>query len=354
MWGATRGRGERLRVTCIVLACDVELLRTPKWGGGLRGYIFGAISTAHPTHRVRRGDLSLCRAQRVLRLVDTARADDRDVGRLRRPCRSEDPQSGGGNPLRPLFGSTRTIVNLVRRFPEQNLRRKQFEFEDAFRTYIDAEPVLHPRPPGSSPDLPRFQISDGKRSLTVSDSAVGLSLVFESVPPKGMLPPLLAAAERMDKCVHIYGSQEKYFLGLVIETEMVFADSGALYEVYRGVIGRDPVPGMKIFSYSDSVEGDGRAVFLELSHFHRFNINAMVRPDQPLFIDTDFVEPGDAGLKVKIDINTKPSRFLPGNQSFVDIVGRLPTVIESDVGRFLGPDVYRQYSSRLRLKAEVS
>ena len=79
---------------------------------------------------------------------------------------------------------TLSSVTLIRRYPAEDVRRMQFQFEDEFSDLI-GKPAQQLPPFDPSPAHPRFFLSDGKRTLTVSNNSAQLSLDFGKALPPG-------------------------------------------------------------------------------------------------------------------------------------------------------------------------
>jgi len=119
--------------------------------------------------------------------------------------------------LAPITSRTRlSSGTLIRRFPDEDVRRLQFQFEDEFKNLIGGTTQQLPSAPGA----PRFMMIDGKRTLAVSNISAQLNLTFgAALPSKLTLSDVLARpAAEMDRALEkIFPSQKTFYAAIIVE-----------------------------------------------------------------------------------------------------------------------------------------
>lgn len=238
----------------------------------------------------------------------------------------------------------RVDASFVRRFPrDEAVRRKQFEFEDAFKPYIDAPTAPFPgvaAPP--SVDRPLFIMGDGKRVLLVTSATVQLTLDFGQVLPKsGIKSALERAASYMARCQDILPDQGQFYEGLILSVAYACPEDGALLSsIFHRIFGREKPDE---FSTGNAILGFAGEKFNRQIEFQLARqtdvamktVDGQVMPESdPEFSETTWRH----SLIFKYDVNSKPTI---GNQS-----GSLYDEIVPEIGKlirfgseYFGPEI---------------
>lgn len=233
-------------------------------------------------------------------------------------------------------------VQLIRRFSNENIRRKAFEFEDALKGLIDAQPNFLPENPAAGPEAPRFTITDGKRLFVASNVSAQLQLDFGAGVPKGGLVEALAKTCRsLDEAyAKVLEDQVTYYSGLIVllhfETKGP-QDFGPILPIVQQLLR---VPTDDPITAFDGNIGRRRGDINYTIGFSQYavysrRIEGLV-PNQQFFLDGDFDAPDQGGLQLKVDINTKPRRSAPQKSDFEVLRNELTKAFDLDVKPLLG------------------
>jgi hypothetical protein len=202
-------------------------------------------------------------------------------------------------------------ITLVRRYPADDVRRTQFLFEDEFKSLIGGQSTA--LPPVPSPDAPRFMMTDGKRTLVVSNTATQLSLDFgTALPPKLSLKDALSRpANIMDQALgRIFDKQKTYYAAIVVVWSATQMNLTQLSEELVQFTMK-PHFAPKVASYSTTIglEREGTNRTIELSQYKSWTrIPKTIVGGSIVSVDADFEDADDQGFQIKIDVNTKPQR----------------------------------------------
>ena len=233
-------------------------------------------------------------------------------------------------------------VSLVRRYPNEDTRRKQFEFEDEFKSLISgtAQPL---GPANAPPDHPRFMITDGKRTLLVSNVTAQLNLDFGGALPKqaDLAKVLDRPASVMDQAARtIFPHQKTAYSAIVIlwaasKTKDLASISAELApKVFKATL-----PDITSMSATVGLEKGDFTRTIELSQYRRFDRLARVTTifPQAIFVDADFDTPDDEGLQIKLDVNTKPTSMKPTADAFARLIPVVVQSIKTDLVHLIDP-----------------
>lgn len=211
--------------------------------------------------------------------------------------------------MAPKFDRPRYTIELVRRFETRDMRTLAFAFEADFGNYIQQSVQVLPVSGQTPADQPRFVLSDGKRSLNVSNKSINLSLEFKDGLPAGDgLAKLLATpiALMNDTLKHI-DKARKYFNGAVLTVRLptASADSDVAKMLGERLLSGSN-PSLSAVGVTTTNVIDGLNVIQEYSQFKGYRVQILVTSNSMSDIDTDFIDPTDRGLQIKVDVNTKP------------------------------------------------
>ncbi|MCX5571503.1 hypothetical protein [Kaistia nematophila] len=236
------------------------------------------------------------------------------------------PELSGLGPLRLMQ------VQLVRRFPREDIRRSAFEISDGLKPYLDGQ-LNFQDIPGAPPEQPRFVVSAGKRNYLGSDVVAQMTLDFSGgVPDKGILSAIEKAAGVLD-VLHgrVFSKQSQYYCGIILLLTAPLVDLGRnisadLLPIVSKIEGGG-VPTAVDVNLGWSVD-DKFSWTIGLSEYVVFNrqvVGSFV--PQQLHFDPDFEAAVEKGLQLKIDCNSKLQRDL-GASGSNDFRSLLPILTE--------------------------
>jgi hypothetical protein len=229
-------------------------------------------------------------------------------------------------------------IALVRRFPAEDIRRTQFLFEDEFKSLIGGETAAV-NIPSAPPEAPRFMMTDGKRTLVVSNVSAQLSLDFGgTLPPKMTLPSALDRAARTmdDSLERIFAKQKTYYSGIVIVWTATQMDLNSLSEaLVEWTMKSHFAPHLNNFGVTIGVERKGFNRSIEISQYKAFQRLAQSNQTS-IHVDADFEPAQDQGLQIKIDVNTRPQIASPPQKAFVSLIPVITETIRIDLENLVG------------------
>lgn len=225
-------------------------------------------------------------------------------------------------------------VTLLRRYPADDVRRMQFQFEDEFSELIGKQQAQPIGPFDGPPNQPRFVLTDGKRTLAVSNISAQLSLDFgKALPPGQNLSRVLQRpAAIMDAALKkILGHQQKACSAIIV---IWFAADRDLNR-----LGKELATDVLKATFSDPVVWSSVGVGIQSKGFNRTIEVSPVKTFQAaaltgnriLSFDSDFDQPDQSGLQIKLDVNTKPQLDDPQKAAFSSIIPILVQSIETDL-----------------------
>lgn len=200
-------------------------------------------------------------------------------------------------------------IKFVRRFPfDPEIRRKQFEFEDAVKGHFPNPPQVASNQGQLPPDAPRFIFTDGKKVLVVAGTAVQLTLNF----PDG-LPKQNSLKNINNKYSEIFDTsfksilqyQSKFYNGYIITFNKKIPEG--VHTVAR--IVSDQLLSINL----DNIQAANIDIgFTENELTHTFgisgykNITTQLKLGESIFIDPDFDDQNaEIGLQLIVDTNNK-------------------------------------------------
>ena len=244
----------------------------------------------------------------------------------------------------PVLAPRLSSVILIRRFPREDMRRKQFDFEDLFASYIHATSQSLPTSPEAAPAQPRFIISDTKRTLVVSNVTVQLTLDFgASFPAKSTFKSVLSRpAELMDKMAEqLLSHQRRAYSAIVVE--WVCPKKGDLESLSRELAALNLKPQFPdpIAFYTASIGLRSGEFYktVELAVYKRFQTPPPGLGGLHLDLDFDDDPVPEEGLQIKVDANTKPQMDRPPKSAFAALIPVLQSAVEQDLAPLIGSDL---------------
>lgn len=229
-------------------------------------------------------------------------------------------------------------VTLVRRYPNEDVRRTQFQFEDEFKTFIrgQTQPVN-----ALGIEAPKFIMTDGKRTLVVSNISTQLSLDFGGkLPSKSSLKDVLERPTAiMDEVLPgIFSSQKVFYAAIVVVWAATQRDQAKLAEELAEWLLKPTFrPNLVSLSSTVGLERDGANRTIEISSYKSWT---RIGHSQGLpFIDQDYEKADDEGLQIKVDVNTKPQLASPPPNAFASLIPVISETLSVDLTNIIGPSL---------------
>jgi hypothetical protein len=184
-------------------------------------------------------------------------------------------------------------------------------------------------------------MTDGKRSLVVSNVSAQLSLDFgATLPPKLTLSEAIDRAARVmdDSLDRIFVNQKTFFSGIVVVWTATQMDLNTLTEeLVEWTMKTHFAPQLNSYSATIGVERKGINRTIEISQYKSWMRLQRVGPGvSTIHIDSDFDPAEDQGLQIKIDVNTKPQIAAPPRKAFVGLIPAISETINLDLGNLVG------------------
>jgi hypothetical protein len=236
-----------------------------------------------------------------------------------------------------------TSIALVRRYPAEDVRRTQFLFEDEFKELIGGQTAAL-NPSVAVPEAPRFMMTDGKRTLVVSNVTTQLSLDFgASLPPKLTLNDALTRpATFMDDVLgRIFEKQRTFYSAIIVTWSATQKDLFRLSEeLVQWTMKPHFAPQLAGFSATIGLERNKINRTMEISQYKGWQrVASPVIGGQAISVDADFETADDQGLQIKIDVNTKPQIGKPLSKAFVSLIPVISETISIDLPNLIGPQL---------------
>jgi hypothetical protein len=227
------------------------------------------------------------------------------------------------------LGSPTIGVQLVRRFPSYDVRRLQFQFEDHFRAYVNAESVPNPAAANSGlpPDAPRFAMIAGPRSVVVSNNASILGMNFDAgFDRRKLIGAIEKAADFHDGADKFFIDQPRFYKGLVLSAQYMVNEieiAELIKDIAESIFSDKPTC-LNAITANMMADANNIRHLVEVSNINNYSTE-IISLNAPQFVhfDMDFMNPTSKGFQIKIDVSTKPSIEDGGHKSFRDLTGSL-------------------------------
>jgi hypothetical protein len=191
-------------------------------------------------------------------------------------------------------------------------------------------------------------MTDGKRTLTVSEISVQLSLEFSDMPNDGVSNALKKAAARMDALDGLFKEQPRFYVGVVVAADFPMLDRDAATKAaFAEIFKSDNVNLLQSFSATQSFNCRDFTASLETNLFKLFDV--IVEGSQGIHIDPDFASASEEGIQYKLDINTRPLIDQPRAQMFSELVVELPSILTDIAPSAIGSEVTQLIRERGKL-----
>ncbi len=228
------------------------------------------------------------------------------------------------------LGKPRFNFTFVRRFPEEETRRRFGRFEEVYGSYIAPSANVANLPQNAPPPVPRFSMHSSKKNLVVSNIFAQLDLDFSEGIPKGydFKSILLRSAEQADKMDTLFPDQSVYFSGVIVTATMPYKvdQSKALSDLFKSIYGRDPIEELSSVTNATGIIKGGIIIQTSIGQYKIIKAQSEVlSSDVPhsIHIDFDFLPSEEEGVEFKWDANTKPLMNTPEKGQFVKICNAL-------------------------------
>ena len=234
-----------------------------------------------------------------------------------------------------------SAITLIRRFADQDVRRLQFEFEDEFKNFIGGttQPLPHS---GGAGGVPKFLMTDGKKTLAVSNVSVQLSLNFgAALPSKLTLSDVLTRpAKEMDRALEkIFPSQKTFFSAIIVEWVATERDPTKVAALFNSLLLKPKFRGtLASLTATVGLEISDINRVIELSQFKSFMRAQQSGLPVQFSLDPDFDVADDEGVQIKVEVNTKPTVNSPPQQAFASLIPVLKETIAVDLPMFVEAD----------------
>lgn len=217
----------------------------------------------------------------------------------------------------------------------------QFLFEDEFSKLIGrpAQPLPTLNAPGNQP---RFIITDGKRTLAVSNVSAQLTLDFGKSLPSGqsMAGVLKRPAAEMDAALDkIFAHQKRAYSAIIVVWVAPNPNLERLAQELAGVLIKP--------TFSETITTASIVLGLQAGEFNRtvevsqyktwLRMAALGAPF--LAVDQDFDPPDDLGLQIKLDVNNKQLMDAPPKGALSAIIPIFVSSIENDLPSLVTPEL---------------
>lgn len=240
------------------------------------------------------------------------------------------------------FRPAKFEVTILRRFEEQPVRSLAFEFERRFRPYISADVNVATVAPNAPPNQVRFQMSDGKRTLAVSEISAQLTMDFgTSVTPKfSLLKALEKPTQMMRDADQLFDPSKRFYRAVLIQAALPYAGPSEELADKLAALMFKTVPTGSISSseYSIAVKDGEINKNANFSQYNLFDmmIQMQIGP-QIVGFDPDFTTPSETGLQYKIDVNNKAGINDAARTDYDKLL--------SEAVEFFNEDIFRKVTS---------
>lgn len=223
---------------------------------------------------------------------------------------------------------------LSQRFERQPVRELAFAAEKIFRGYINADVNVANLPPNAPPPVGRFQMSDGKRTLTVSEIATQLTLDFGgSAPANHTWGSVLAKpASLMDQFGAMVTNTKGFVSATLQITRPYVGDQSAVSEVIASLFNNRFEGDAIASAYTYATRKDDVVLNVEISQYKFYEFTAQVTdPNAFVGFDMDFAEPSAEGLQIKVEVNNKIPLRMFDTMSMAQMVSHLDAASRNPV-----------------------
>jgi hypothetical protein len=231
-------------------------------------------------------------------------------------------------------------ITLIRRYPDEDVRRTQFQFEDEFKGFVRGQTQAVSAQGGI--EIPKFLMTDGKRTLVVSNISTQLSLEFgATLPSKSSLKDVLTRPTSvMDEALtRIFPGQKIFYSAIVVVWAATQSDqSGLAEELAQWLLKPTFRPSLASLNTTVGLERNGTNRTIELSQYKQWQ-RLTTGTNSTIFIDPDFEKPDDQGLQIKVDVNTKPQIAVPPVKAFGGLIDVLRETLTVDLPNLIGPSL---------------
>ena len=193
---------------------------------------------------------------------------------------------------------------LIRRFPIEDMRRRQFDFEDAFQQYIGSPSQSAPGLPSDiSPNSSRFRMTKGNKSLGIADSSVQLNLGFaRNASGQTIFQALNNACIEMSKLDNLLKHQTKHYSAILVSIEHPYGTAAEIATIEYFYPKFLNVPANKKLAFDALVVTEQKDV---IASMHCSQYKKVATPTDGTFVDPDFADATEEGIQFKFELNTK-------------------------------------------------
>jgi hypothetical protein len=236
-------------------------------------------------------------------------------------------------------------ITFVRRYPVDNdIRKRQFVFEEAFHdTFPDPARVVN-LPTNAPPEVPRFWFVHGKRSLQVNSITAQMNLDFTDGTPEDfdLFKIITRYAGVLDRGFSsIFADQKRAYSGIVVQINRRY--SGPEEDIARFIAERMLKPSVEAIAsalVNLSVRHGDFFSNIEISGYKQIAGTPTAAPgvgSSSPFLDTEFGEPSTQhGLSIKVDANSKPAKNNPESSGFKPLLPSLKEAFSSVLPTLMG------------------
>lgn len=189
---------------------------------------------------------------------------------------------------------------------------------------------------------PKYVMTDGKRTLAVSNVSVQLSLNFgAALPSKLTLSNVLARpANEMDRSLEkIFPSQKTSFSAIIVEWVATERDTAKVAAFFNSLLLKPKFRGkLSFLSATVGIEIADINRTIEMSQFKSFMRAQQAGVPAQFTLDPDFDVADDEGVQIKVEVNTKPVINSPPKQAFASLIPTLKETIAVDLPMFVDAD----------------
>ena len=212
-----------------------------------------------------------------------------------------------------------TSIELVVRIEQVEVRRLQFEFEDALKSIFPTGSKSldnAPRPPGP---VPRWMMVDGDKLLIATDQSLSLALNFQhNRPQHGAIAVAEKYAQSLDAAVgRIIEREKRIFAGVVMTVNLSSygANERELSQRVAEIMLSTKIPLSRVVSSAASIAYVGSGGFEAFNFGYTVNPYKLVNVQLPAQatnfamqmqpIDAETLPAQELGISIRIDVNDR-------------------------------------------------